>query len=401
MERQKRLKSFVTSLGGAQGQAGGFESAFPPARLETLLQTSPFAKSERDRERVFDIHQRLLRNEPLLPDDVRLYEAIILPTERPPLLINNGSFARPPEPWAELDEPLFRKKIETAIASVGRLELSGADSPPFAGTGFVVGPGLLMTNRHVARIFGQGSGTRVRFIDGRGSAIDFLREHGSQRRDLHAVAEIVFIHPYWDMALLRVADLETPPLSLSPVHPDDHKGRRVVVIGYPFEDERNPLDLQYEVFDGQFGVKRLQPGYARGQAQYTTADGMFEVFTHDSSTLGGNSGSAVIDPATGNVVALHFAGEYAENNYAVPSFELARDGRVRDAGVSFSAGSAEVPNPWQAAWDAVESPPPDVAAPTLPREPAPDSTARRAPALGAAPAFTIPIDIEIRVGRPN
>ena len=41
--------------------------------------------------------------------------------------------------------------------------------------------------------------------------------------------------------------------------------------------------------------------------------------THDSSTLGGNSGSALIDVATGRVVGLHFAGRYLEANYAVPT----------------------------------------------------------------------------------
>ena len=47
--------------------------------------------------------------------------------------------------------------------------------------------------------------------------------------------------------------------------------------------------------------------------------------THDASTLGGNSGSAIIDVDSGEVVALHFAGEYLKANYAVPMYELARD----------------------------------------------------------------------------
>ena len=45
--------------------------------------------------------------------------------------------------------------------------------------------------------------------------------------------------------------------------------------------------------------------------------------THDASTLGGNSGSAVIDIDSGDIVALHFAGEYLKANYAVPMYELA------------------------------------------------------------------------------
>jgi endonuclease G len=48
--------------------------------------------------------------------------------------------------------------------------------------------------------------------------------------------------------------------------------------------------------------------------------------THDSSPLGGNSGSAIIDVARAEVIALHFAGEYLKANYAVPMY--ARDPRV-------------------------------------------------------------------------
>jgi len=61
--------------------------------------------------------------------------------------------------------------------------------------------------------------------------------------------------------------------------------------------------------------------------------------THDSSTLGGNSGSAIIDVRTGEVIGLHFglhfAGLYLQANYAVPTYELARDRRVAGLGVHF------------------------------------------------------------------
>jgi endonuclease G len=57
---------------------------------------------------------------------------------------------------------------------------------------------------------------------------------------------------------------------------------------------------------------------------------------HDCTTLGGNSGSAVIDVATGLVVGLHFGGEYVVANYAVPSWELARNARLSGAGVQFA-----------------------------------------------------------------
>ena len=60
--------------------------------------------------------------------------------------------------------------------------------------------------------------------------------------------------------------------------------------------------------------------------------------THDCSTLGGNSGSAVIDVNSGDVVALHFAGEYLKQNYAVPMADLAEDSEVTDAGVETEHG---------------------------------------------------------------
>jgi V8-like Glu-specific endopeptidase len=43
-------------------------------------------------------------------------------------------------------------------------------------------------------------------------------------------------------------------------------------------------------------------------------EGVVKAMVHDSSTLGGNSGSAVIDTETGEVLALHFGGEYLRHS---------------------------------------------------------------------------------------
>ena len=48
-----------------------------------------------------------------------------------------------------------------------------------------------------------------------------------------------------------------------------------------------------------------------------------DVVLHDCSTLGGNSGSVVLDLATGQAVGLHFAGRFLEANYAVPAAVVA------------------------------------------------------------------------------
>ena len=60
------------------------------------------------------------------------------------------------------------------------------------------------------------------------------------------------------------------------------------------------LAVMREVFDDIYGVKRLQPG--------TIVTESSEIITHDCSTLGGNSGSPLIDLSTGEAVGLHFSG---------------------------------------------------------------------------------------------
>ena len=198
-----------------------------------------------------------------------------------------------------------------------------------------------MTNRHVAALFTVGLGRRgLRFTAG-DAAIDFKRELTSAEDDRSAyieVREVVMIHPYWDMALVRVEGLPAAHgvLRLSVNRPEDLVNRDVVVVGYPALDPRNDIPLQNQIFEGKYEVKRLQPGKLRKRASIRSFESTVSAATHDSSTLGGNSGSAVIDVSTGEVVALHFAGQYLKANYCVPTYELARDPRVVDAGVNFT-----------------------------------------------------------------
>ncbi len=72
--------------------------------------------------------------------------------------------------------------------------------------------------------------------------------------------------------------------------------------------------------------------------------------THDCSTLGGNSGSAVLDLENGDVLALHFGGAYQKQNYAVPAFELGRDSRVIATGVRFAGKPLGGTNDWSNWW---------------------------------------------------
>ena len=60
-----------------------------------------------------------------------------------------------------------------------------------------------------------------------------------------------------------------------------------------------------------------------------------DVIFHDASTLGGNSGSCVVDLDSGRVIGLHFAGQYMQYNEAVALWRLADDPLLVRAGVNF------------------------------------------------------------------
>jgi endonuclease G, mitochondrial len=305
-------------------------------------------------ERARETVARLERDEPLSAEDSFIAEAIILPNERPVVDVVNGTYDTPPAPFKHLGKKAARAKIQAALPAIGRVELPDHPSLPYGGTGFVVGDGLLMTNRHVAELFATGLGRELlSFIPGQSAAVDFLRERDRQDSLLFQIRRVAMVHPYWDMALMEVDGLASiDPLILSIAPPDDLRERDVVVVGYPALDPRNAVDVQNRIFAGVFNVKRLQPGRLREVESIRSFGHSVAAVTHDSSTLGGNSGSAVVDVKTGEVVGLHFAGVYLEANYAVPTHELALDRRVVEAGVNFDGevGGAAATS-WDSFWN--------------------------------------------------
>jgi endonuclease G len=224
------------------------------------------------------------------------------------------------------------ERLRRAAQAVGRIDVTGMPPYTYVGTGWLVDKDLIVTNRHVARTFGRKAGGRFTFKQGSGSqpvktSIDFLEEAGRRQRLEYPIVEIVHIESDAgpDFAVLRVdASKRRPiappiPLSTSPAQAE----QQVAVIGYPARDSRVPDDqLMQSIFGNVYNKKRLAPG----QVTKARAD----VLLHDCSTLGGNSGSVVLDLATGKAVGLHFAGRFLETNFAVPASVVAdRLERVR------------------------------------------------------------------------
>ena len=344
------------------------------------------------------------RSHEITPSEMFGLEAIVLPKNRPVAFVRGESYDDLEEPWVNLNGDVVKRRIASLLPLIGRVEVPTSPILPYAGTGFVVGNGLIATNRHVAQLFSQGLGLTIRYRAG-DAAIDFKRQIDAPD-DNHAaylsVRAVEMIHPYWDMALLRVDDLATDRmLRLSVKSPEQLLDHNVVVIGYPARDDRSDLALQDRVFNRTYNVKRLQPGFIRARARIQSFENDVNAITHDASTLGGNSGSAVIDIDSGDVVALHFGGEYLKANYAVPMYELARDSRVAPL-LNFE-GTLPATNDWVPAWRSVERIEGSATA-AVPAELSPPTIAVQLPASSTkadVTAWTIPLQVSIAIGHPS
>jgi pimeloyl-ACP methyl ester carboxylesterase len=294
---------------------------------------------------------------PLSEDHRMVLEAIVVPFLRPVYDVLEDSIAQAPDPWAALNQQ--SQNVNAAIRSIGRLEVGGLPGVPYGGTGFLVGPRLVLTNRHVAELVTSSLGdANLRFIPGRTASLDLKQEVIPSSPILLTVRNIKMVHPYWDAALLEVDGIppDRKPLSLASSPPRDLAKHLVAVIGYPAMDSRGDISTQLKMFRGVFQKKRLLPGFTMGMRQIDSYGHTVEALAHDCSTLGGNSGSAVIDPATGQVLGLHFAGIELQANFAVPAWELALDPRVADAGVQFDPAASPIPQPAVvAAWNSIPS----------------------------------------------
>jgi endonuclease G len=265
------------------------------------------------------------------PYDVR--EAIVRQFARPSLIIRRDSFGL--ETFTDPDSQVWlerietsRRKVEDAIRAVGRLDLYGFPGMDWVGTGWLVRENTVVTNRHVAQVFAHRAGEEFVFrktVEGSRirAAIDFRHEHlqdedGSDfrcKRVLHIAEDdgpdLAFLEIFPTSSLGGNAPRPVPLADVEPA-----TGRWVAAIGYPaWDGRRNDPIVMEQLFGNIFNCKRMAPGEVLG----TSGDH----FTHDCTTLGGNSGSMVIDLATGRVLGLHFAGAYLQANYAVPARVIA------------------------------------------------------------------------------
>lgn len=224
----------------------------------------------------------------------------------------------------------FRDGIERTAASVGRIDRDRRHQ----GTGFVVAENLVLTNRHVLQQIGEPDAQGGwRFLGEPSITFDVDPSSGRKRSfEILGVvaagpAEIPLFAPGLDFGLLDYAVLECepgddfpPPL---PVEGDSSKilsTRPVYTIGYPARPASGHYEFEVleRLFAHRYGVKRFAPGEIDAELGALSGDDGRVSFGHDATTLGGSSGSCVVDFGNDGhlAVGLHFGGKPGALNYA-------------------------------------------------------------------------------------
>ena len=162
------------------------------------------------------------------------------------------------------------KPSEDKVASI--LPAVPASAVVFGGgTGFVVSPHYILTNRHVAE-----------------NAIGFLISDPAKPDIPKLTATLVALSDEHDLALLRCDDLNAPAVHLNPKFPG--RGTDIMLLGFP------------EFFDIGTGLKST-----RGSIVGLPEAANENMCLYDATSNPGNSGGPVSDNR-GNVVAIHRAG---------------------------------------------------------------------------------------------
>ncbi|GAB5398810.1 MAG: hypothetical protein Aureis2KO_03950 [Aureisphaera sp.] len=271
-------------------------------------------------------------------------ESIIRTINRPAFLIRNDKIDSSIDIiWKKrLDES--EANINSAIPSVGRIEIGNHPHYNWVGTGWLIkGTNIVVTNRHVAYNFAsrqddsfdinsnhKGKTLRV--------SIDFKEEYNVDNENTFRVSRVLHIaeNDEPDVALMEIlsTSYEGNPLPKGleiAKHESDPKDA-VFTIGYPANCSMlNQKNLD-PIFNGIYDVKRLAPGII-----YPSSAAPF-IYMHDCTTWYGNSGSPVIELTTGKVVGIHYAGSNEEyggilTNWAVRStylLELLQELQIRE-----------------------------------------------------------------------
>lgn len=158
-----------------------------------------------------------------------------------------------------------------------------ADGSGIAGTGFVIAPGLIATNAHVAIADAQSY-----FV---------IPNNTTERRP----ATLLWVDRDADVAVLQVPDFSAPPLRVSLA--ELHDGDKVYAVGYP------DSSVERQSVNGIFNARTTNGEITEpiSPAQFGLNNHSYPAISHDASIGHGNSGGPLLDDC-GRVIGINTLG---------------------------------------------------------------------------------------------
>ena len=191
--------------------------------------------------------------------------------------------------------------IVTAKPSVVAVGVYNATNSPrfgFRGTGFVVGKGdMVVTNAHVLPdpLPTREQGV-LAIVTPKGGA-------GQQMRN----ATLLGMDRAHDLALLRIEGAALPALPLADGGTSPREGMSVAIIGYPIGGVLGFTPVTHRGIVSSITAIVLPAPNSQAlnaQAIKQLRQGSFDIYQLDATAYPGNSGSPVLDVASGQVVAV-------------------------------------------------------------------------------------------------
>jgi endonuclease G len=143
LEKAKRLKGMLSQIAGRQGlESIASANARASGGLESISPERTNAQS--GLEKLADN-----RHQDITPNEMFGLEAIVMKENRPAVFVRGNSYDDVGNPWSSLNAAQVKTRLSNLFPLIGRIELPNSTLLPYAGTGFVVGKGLVATRADV------------------------------------------------------------------------------------------------------------------------------------------------------------------------------------------------------------------------------------------------------------
>lgn len=251
-------------------------------------------------------------------------ESWVRVTGRPSIRLRNGELVEGDINTKYYGRELsaHRQTIAHAAQAVGRIQFARQGiKRAWAGTGWLVDENIVVTTRSALTNpdfhLGLGNAQWLYGQSDLGMKIDFRAEQDAPAELEFKIKRLLYVEeaPELDIAFLEVdwgTGMPAQPLDLI----FEPEGTEIAMVGHPAMDSRFEFPgLMAEYYGDRYNVKHLAPGEIRSRGLLNNV----EVFVHDCSPMGNNTGAVIVQLSNGCAVGMHIGVAHGGINVALPA----------------------------------------------------------------------------------